>query len=287
MKSVLITGASTGIGQICAVDLATHGWRVFVGVRRAADGDALVQLNAELRPVLLDVCDPASIESAALKLRHELGEQGLQALVNNAGIVLAGPLEYLPVHAFEQHLQVNLTGALRVTQAFLPMLRQAVEGGCEAVRILMMSSISGRVGTPMVGAYNASKFGLEGMSDALRRELLPHKIDVILIEPGAIATPIWKKSKHGSAQLRPEFDAQCESHYRGLIRSMEIAVEHTEARAIPAQKVADKVRHALHSRHPRVRYLIGKDAKLGAVFQALLPTRWLDRLISKESLKDA
>jgi NAD(P)-dependent dehydrogenase (short-subunit alcohol dehydrogenase family) len=287
MKSVLITGASTGIGQTCAVDLAANGWRVFAGVRRPADGQALVQLNSAIRPVLLDVCDPASIEAAVGELGDELGKQGLQALVNNAGIVLAGPLEYLPAHAFEKHLQVNLTGAFRVTQACLPMLRQAVEGGCKTVRVLMMSSISGRVGTPMVGAYNASKFGMEGMSDAWRRELLPHKIDVILIEPGAIATPIWDKSKQGSAQLRPELGADCESHYCGLIRSLEIAVDKTEARAIPTQKVADKVRHALHSPRPRVRYLIGKDAKMGAFFQSLLPTRWLDRLISKEYLKDS
>ncbi len=295
MKSALVTGASTGIGRACALDLAARGWRVFAGVRRAEDGDALVAACVEARPkptnaaaavgiltpVLLDVCEDPSVATCREQVEQELGGEALDALVNNAGIAVAGPLEYLPVQAFQTQLDVNLTGVLRVTQAFLPALRRSRDA-----RIVMVSSISGRVATPMVGAYNASKFGLEGLSDALRRELLDHRIRVSVVQPGAIATAIWESSGKRAEVLRQELPAAATEHYGEVMQAIERSIPKVERRAIPAHKVARAIRHALEHARPRLRYVVGPDAIVARWFQRLIPARLFDRLIVRDVMNN-
>lgn len=290
MPNVIITGASTGIGRAITLDLQRRGWSVLAGVRRDVDGEALladsVQSGGRLQPILLDVTNAEHLKNAAQTAAGFCAEEGLHALINNAGIVVPGPLEFLPIDGFRKQLEVNTTGALAATQTFLPLIRQAV-GGQRQPRILMVSSISGRVATPMVGAYNASKFAMEGMSDALRRELLPHGIDVVLIEPGAIATPIWKTSSDRATRMRSDFPAQMDQHYGKFLDGLRHSLPKTEKRAIPAQRVAEVVHTALEKRKPKARYLIGKDARLGAWLNRIFPTRFFDRLITWDATKAA
>ena len=303
MPNVLITGASTGIGRSCALDLCRRGWGVLAGVRREVDGkDLLLQREGgwpgKLLPVQLDVTKADDLKEAAKIAIDFCGESGLQGLVNNAGIVVAGPLEFLPMFGFRNQLEVNTIGALAATQAFLPLLRMAAKRqnnpsgkSDESIvikappRIIMMSSISGRVGTPLVGAYNASKFAMEGMSDALRRELRSHGIDVVLVEPGAIATPIWKKSSESAARLEPSFPPVSHEVYGPFIAAMKRKLPKVEARAIQAERVSKVVSNALSNKRARTRYLVGNDAKIAALLQKILPTRLFDRIISWDALK--
>jgi NAD(P)-dependent dehydrogenase (short-subunit alcohol dehydrogenase family) len=297
MPNVIITGASTGIGRAIAIDLHRRGWSVLAGVRRDSDGDTLVEAAGPgLTPLQLDVTSADDL-SAAFPLAQEFcGDDGLHALINNAGIVVPGPLEFLPLDGFRTQLEVNTTGALAATQTFLPLMREAVgkapsnQGQANASaphqpRILMVSSISGRVGTPLVGAYNASKFAMEGMSDAMRRELLPHGIDVVLIEPGAIATPIWQRSSDRADRMQEKFPPQFHQIYGPFLDGMRRNLPKVQKRAIPAQRVADVVATALQKRKPKARYLVGTDAKIGAWLNRLLPTRLFDRLITWDATK--
>ncbi len=318
MPNVIITGASTGIGRAIAIDLHRRGWSVLAGVRRESDGDALVEATGPgLKPLQLDVTSADDLSAGFQVAQEFCGEDGLHALINNAGIVVPGPLEFLPLDGFRKQLEVNTTGALASTQTFLPLMRKATshnQGGSAPTvgsaqtdgnparvpaqipaqvsaqapaqpRILMVSSISGRVGTPLVGAYNASKFAMEGMSDAMRRELLPHGIDVILIEPGAIATPIWQRSSDRADRMQGNFPPQFRQIYGPFLDGMRRNLPKVQKRAIPAQRVADVVATALQKRKPKARYLIGTDAKIGAWLNRLLPTRLFDRLITWDATK--
>ena len=188
-RPVVVTGASTGIGEACALRLDKLGFTVFAGVRKDSDAEKLKQkASPRLTPIFLDVTDPESIASAVKIVTQIVGDRGLFGLVNNAGISIPSPLELIPIAEFQQQMQVNVTGQLAVTQAFLGLLR------LRKGRIVNMGSISGRSATPFLGAYNISKFALEGFTDVLRMELRPWGISVSIIEPGAIATPIWEKS---------------------------------------------------------------------------------------------
>src|SRR5436190_20383212 len=189
LGSVVITGASTGIGKTCALRLDRLGFQVFAGVRRTEDGETLKrQASQRLTPITIDVTDSGSIAAAASMVATAVGDAGLQGLVNNAGIAVACPLEFLPISLLSQQLEVNVTGQIDVTQVFLPLLR-AGNG-----RIVNMGSISGRMAYPLLGPYCASKFALEALTASLRMELRPWHIPVSIIEPGAIATPIWSKA---------------------------------------------------------------------------------------------
>jgi NAD(P)-dependent dehydrogenase (short-subunit alcohol dehydrogenase family) len=181
----VVTGASSGIGETSAQHLASLGFNVFAGVRNDADAERVA--GGRIEPLKIDVTDQASVDAAAAQVAEATGKVGLAALVNNAGIAVAGPLEYIDIDDFQRQMDVNVTGVLRATQAFLPLIRLA------RGRIVNISSIGGRVAIPLVGPYAASKFAVEGMSDSLRRELRPWGIHVALIEPGAVATPIWEK----------------------------------------------------------------------------------------------
>ena len=190
MKSVLVTGASTGIGRACAERLDGAGWRVFAGVRKQPDADSLREAGSErLVPLILDVTDAGQIAAAAERIGGETGEAGLDGLVNNAGIAIGGPLETLPIDDFRRQIEVNLTAHVAVTQAMLPAIRRA------RGRIVFITSIGGLMAVPMFGAYHAAKFGLEAVGDVFRQELRQWGISVSIVEPGSIATPIWERGQ--------------------------------------------------------------------------------------------
>ncbi len=280
--TVLITGASTGIGQACALDLAKLGFTVFAAVRKPADAEALRKASADrIEPVLMDVTDYASIERAAGQLTQRLEGRGLDGLVNNAGISVAGPLECLPMADFDQQMRVNVSGQVAVTQAFLPLLRRA------RGRIVFMSSESGRVVLPLLGAYAASKHALEAVADAFRRELGPAGIRVAIIEPGSIKTPIWEKATGAGRALRVAVP-RAEKLYGPQLASLEVMAAQASRFAADPEVVTRAVHHALTARLPKLRYLVGPEARGLVLLHALSPARVFDwgvqqslRLIAK------
>lgn len=273
--AVVITGASSGIGAACARHLDQLGFTVWAGVRSTADGEALARsASPRLRPVLLDVTDPLSIAEAGRAIAEGTSGSGLAALVNNAGISVAGPLELLPVAEVRTQFEVNVIGALAVTQVFLPLLRQA------RGRILNISSIAGVAATPFLGAYCGSKFALEAMSDALRLELAPWGIEVSLIEPGAIQSQIWQRATMSATRTLGGVAPQSLALYAEPLARMQEVMAGAAARAIPAEAVAQVVAQALTVPRPRTRYLVGKDARLRAWLKRILPDRVQDRVLA-------
>lgn len=270
---VLVTGASSGIGEACARHLAELGFNVFAGVRKQADAE---RVGDRIEPVMIDVTDDASVESAAKQIAAATGNRGLAGLVNNAGIAVAGPIEYIDVDEFRQQLEVNVVGVIRTTKAMLPLIRLGERG-----RIVNMSSIAGRVGLPLVAPYNASKFALEGLSDSLRRELRPWGIEVALIEPGAVATPIWDKGVEQAAQIDREAPPELRERYGEVIDAVRKQSEKNRTDGVPPQDVAEAVAHALTASRPKTRYLVGRDAKTRAPMAAILPDRAMDALIAR------
>ena len=276
LRSCLITGASTGIGEACALRLDRSGWRVFAGVRREEDAARLAsQLSERSQPVVVDVTDAASIARAVADLGSKLPDEGLAGLVNNAGIAVAGPLEFLPLEEFRRQFEVNVTGQLAVTQACLPFLRRG------RGRIVFMGSIAGRVTLPMLGPYSASKHAVEALADALRVELQPWGMHVSIVEPGSIATPIWKKGDEAVARGSSRFPPAAEQLYRAATAAMRKAAADAARRGVPPDRVAIVVEHALTSATPRTRYLVGADAKLRARIGAFVPDRLRDRLFTR------
>lgn len=275
MKSVLVTGASTGIGRATALHLDAAGWQVFAGVRREEDAAALrAETSERLVPAILDVTDAEQIAAAADLVRQEAGG-GLDGLVNNAGIAVPGPLETLPIDDFRRQVGVNLTAQVAVTQALLPQIR-AARG-----RIVFITSIGGLIAFPMFGAYHAAKFGLEATADVFRRELRPWGISVSAIEPGSIATPIWERGqKEADAIGDRATEAQNELYGRSIAALRKVS-KRTAARGIPPEKVAATIERALSARRPRTRYLVGRDAHSQALLARLLPDRAIDRLIAR------
>lgn len=275
-QAVVVTGTSTGIGQKCALHLNRLGFIVFAGVRRRADGEKLVsqaQAPTNLIPLIIDVTDSTLIAAAGQQVAAEIGTARLAGLVNNAGVAVGGPLEYLPLVELRRQLQINVLGQVAVTQVFLPLLRQA------RGRIINISSISGRVAMPFFGPYAASKFALEALTDALRLEVQPWGIEVISIQPGAIATPIWQKSLHKANELTDGLSGQANDLYGERLAKLEQTVRQTAQRGISAEVVAQVVAQALTSPRPKTRYLVGRDAKLGALALKILPDRLRDWLI--------
>ncbi|MCP4639223.1 MAG: SDR family oxidoreductase [bacterium] len=278
--AILITGASTGIGAACAEMSARDGHRVFAGVRKLEDGERLVERAGEvpgaIYPVILDVTKPDQIAEARSAVSAALGATPLYGLVNNAGIAVAGPLEFVPVDQFRYQLEVNVTGQIAVTQAFLPLLRPAPG------RIVFIGSTSGIFSTPFVGAYCASKFAIEAVADALRAELRPWKIDVSVIQPGPIETPIWEKSEDAANQFVRDQPPEALELYGGAIKAIRRYMAEFRRKTIPAERVADLVRHALFARRPRTRYLVGKGARLEKFLGRWVPDRLRDAIVCRE-----
>ena len=269
-RTVLITGASTGIGEACALHLARRGFRVFAGVRAAADADRLRARAGEdtLVPVLLDVTDLATIAAVMRLLADATEGAGLAGLVNNAGIGVAGPLEFIPLDDLRRQLEVNVVGQVAVTQAALPLLR-AGRG-----RVINMSSIGGKLAQPFLGPYVASKFALEALTDALRMELRPWSIEVIAIEPGAIRTPIWNKSLAAADDLLERLPPRAHELYSVAMERMRVVAHLADEKGSKPESVARAVERALTTRRPKTRYVVGLDARAAIAATHLLPD-WL------------
>jgi NAD(P)-dependent dehydrogenase (short-subunit alcohol dehydrogenase family) len=250
-------------------------WRVFAGVRREADADSLRAAASErLAPLMLDVTDAAQIAAAAERIDAEVGEAGLDGLVDNAGIGVMGPLETLPLEDFRRQIEVNLTGQVAVTQAMLPLIRRA--GG----RVVFVSSAGGRMALPFGGPYHAAKFGLEAVADSLRQELRPWGIEVSVIEPGSIDTPIWERAVSSYEEMAARAPARQEELYGKRLAGLQEGARRTAARGIAPEKAARAIDRALTARRPRTRYRVGLDARGQVLLRRLLPDRLLDRLIA-------
>jgi NAD(P)-dependent dehydrogenase (short-subunit alcohol dehydrogenase family) len=275
--AVVITGASTGIGRATALELDRLGFRVFAGVRKDSDAESVRGEGSErLEPLTIDVADEASIAAAAGTVAERIGDAGLAGLVNNAGIVVAGPLEGLPLDGLRRQLEVNVVGQVAVTQAFMPALR-AARG-----RIVLMSSVGGRISIPFMSPYHVSKWGLEAIGDALRLELKPWGMHVVIVEPGAIATPFWQKGQDTANEVEGQMDPEVRDLYAEQIEAVRGAARKSETEGIPPERVAEVVAEALTSARPKTRYLVGRDAKLNARIRKIVPDRVFDRLISRE-----
>lgn len=274
LGTVLITGASRGIGAACAVHLARAGFRVVAAVRREPDAASLLARAAErLVTVHLDVTDAASIAGAVATAGEVAGPQGLTGLVNNAAIAVAAPLEFVPLDDVRQQLEVNVIGALAVTQAALPLLRQS------RGRIVNISSVNGRVAVPFLGPYCASKFALEALSDALRMELARWGIPVSVIEPGAVSTPMWESAIARAAAVARRMPAAARERYGRALDALERHARRMPRVAMPPDRVARVVGRALTARRPRARYPVGGVARAANLVR-LLPARLADRLIT-------
>jgi NAD(P)-dependent dehydrogenase (short-subunit alcohol dehydrogenase family) len=279
MPTVLITGASTGIGQATALRLARAGWTVLAGVRHLTDGERLIAEApaGRVQPLKLDVTDAEQIAQAAGYVSGLGGDDSspgrLDALVNNAGIGFSGPLELLPLDDLRKQFDVNVLGHVAVTQALLPALR-AAHG-----RIVFMSSVGGRVAMAFSAPYAASKHAIEAIGDTLRVELATSHVQVTLVEPGAVATPIWDKSRELGAQLKvpPSLQAQ----YGHVAAVMDEAMANTNNRGVPADQVAQTIERALGARRMKARYVVGRDARAMILARRLLPDRLFDRVVRR------
>jgi NAD(P)-dependent dehydrogenase (short-subunit alcohol dehydrogenase family) len=249
---------------------------VFAGVRNLAASDGLqAKAGAAIIPVQLDVTDAQSIATATALVARHVGAAGLSGLVNNAGIAIGSPLELIPLEQLRRQLEVNVVGQIAVTQAMLPLLRRA------RGRIVNMGSIAGRGTIPMMGPYSASKHALEALTDALRLELYPWGIDVSIIEPGAIATPIWQKSLQVSSEIESELPIEGKQLYKTTAERIRDRVGLSARRAIPTDAVVQAVLHALTAKRPKTRYLVGTDAKIRAIMVKWLPDRLQDWILKK------
>jgi NAD(P)-dependent dehydrogenase (short-subunit alcohol dehydrogenase family) len=275
-KSVVITGASTGIGAACALHLDKLGLRVFAGVRRQADAEALKsKASSRLVAIALDVADGLSVSTAASAVGGAVGAAGLDGLLNNAGVVVTGPVEFLPLPELRRQLEINVVGQVAVTQAFLPLIRVA------RGRIVNMGSIAGRLATPFSSAYGASKFALEALTDALRLELAPWGISVSIIEPGAVATPIWEKGMKNGAAMLAAAPPEALVLYAEALEAFKKTSEHAAKNAADPMDVARAVEHALTAAKPKTRYVVGRRARIGAAMALLVPDRMRDTMVAK------
>jgi len=276
-SSVVVTGASTGIGEACALRMDGQGWRVFAGVRKEADGAALREKSSDrLTPVMIDVTDQATITACAERVAAETGAGGLAGLVNNAGISVVGPLEFLTPGDLRRQLEVNVIGQIAVTQAFMPQIREA------RGRIVNIGSIGGRMATPFLGPYCASKFAMEALTDCLRQELRPWGIHVSIVEPGSISTPIWGKGQAGANELEQNLPEEAKKLYGNMFDTMREAAREFEKAGIPADEVAKFVQHALTASTPKTRYVVGRDAQVQRLLAKVVPDRVLDGLVQRQ-----
>jgi|SRR5215207_1578532 len=271
--TVVVTGASTGIGEATAAHLKALGFDVLAGVRKDEDAERLG--GRGLRPLKLDVTKPDVIARARGEV-EQAGGGRLVGLVNNAGIAISAPLEFIPIDRFREQLEVNLVGQVAVTQALLAFLR-AARG-----RVVNVSSIGGRVALPLLGPYAASKFGLEGVSDSLRRELRDLGVTVVVVEPGGIKTPIWRKGNAAADEMLQDVPPEAEQLYGKLVDTLRGESRKIEqVRGLPPSAVAEVIGSALTDRKPRTRYLVGRDAKLRAAVARVVSDRAMDALIAR------
>ncbi|MHB8718886.1 MAG: SDR family oxidoreductase [Candidatus Dormibacteria bacterium] len=272
--AVVVTGASTGIGRATALHLDSLGLHVFAGVRRKEHGDQLKSdSSGQLTPIKLDVTRPADVDSAALLVREYVRDSRLAGIVNNAGIAVAGPVEFVPLDKWRYQLDVNVIGAVAMVQAFAPMLREG------RGRIVSVGSLGGRLAQPMAAPYCASKFALEAISDALRVEMKPWGVEVALIEPGAVKTPIWAKGMRAGEELLRNAPPELRQLYGAAVEIASARAAHEDETGVEPLVVAKAIAHALLAPRPRTRYAVGRQARTLIPLTRLLPDRLKDALI--------
>jgi NAD(P)-dependent dehydrogenase (short-subunit alcohol dehydrogenase family) len=274
MPNALVTGTSTGIGEACATRLAARGWTVYAGVRRAEDGDRLkAQISGDVRPVILDVSKRDDMQRVLESIRHDVGTSGLQGLVNNAGVGVGGPIEFVTEDDWRWVFEVNLFGVVALTQAAMPLLR-AGKG-----RIVHVGSIGGRIASSGLGPYSASKHAIEALAESQRHELgrLTPPMYVSLIEPGEVKTAIWDKADTSADDAdKLLVDDNARRDYQWLLDQSRGFIDEGRAKGVDASKVADAIEHALTASRPKARYLVGPDAKLAGHLITRLPDRARD-----------
>jgi NAD(P)-dependent dehydrogenase (short-subunit alcohol dehydrogenase family) len=276
MKSVVVTGASTGIGWATAKLLLDRGFRVFGSVRKQADAERLkAEFGANFTPLIFDVTDEPAVLAAAREVRAALGGEKLAGLVNNAGIAVTGPALNVSIDDFRRQMDVNVIGPIIATQAFGPLLGADTTLKGAPGRIVMISSVAGKNGNPMTSAYVASKHAIEGFSESLRRELMLFGIDVVIIAPGPVKTPIWGKGQETVDVARYQ-----NSPYLPALQKVGAFMQHLDAIALPPERIAELVFDALTVPSPKVRYHIAPD-KMRYLLAAVLPKRTMDKIIAK------
>lgn len=276
MKSVVVTGVSTGIGWGIAKVLIQNGYRVFGSVRKQQDAERLSrEFGPSFLPLIFDVTDESAVQAAAEQVRDRLNGETLFGLVNNAGIAVPGPLIHLATDEFRHQLEVNLVSVLIVTKAFVPLLGadRSLRGG--PGRIINISSVGGKNGGPFLGAYSASKHGLEGFSESLRRELMLYGIDVIIVGPGSVATPIWDKAEQLDTSAYDKTD-----YVEAALRVQRYMI-HDGRNGYPPEKVGEVVLHTLTTPKPRVRYSVVPGSSFQRIIQMMLPKRMVDNIIAR------
>jgi NAD(P)-dependent dehydrogenase (short-subunit alcohol dehydrogenase family) len=276
MHSVVVTGVSSGIGWGITKVLVQHGFRVFGSVRKTEDAERLKkEFGGAFVPLLFDITDEKNVNAAARQVREQLNGETLFGLVNNAGIAVPAPLMHQPIEDFRHQMEVNLIGALIVTQAFIPLLGSDRSLHGNPGRIINISSVGGKTAAPFIGAYAASKHALEGLSESMRRELMLYGIDVIIVGPGSVATPIWDKAESVDLSLYEN------TEYADAARRLQKYMVEDGRKGYPPEKVGEVVLHALTTPRPRVRYAVIPGSSLGRIIQQLLPKRVVDRIIAK------
>lgn len=275
MKTVVITGASTGIGRAAAEHLAAQGWKVFAGVRKQEDADALTKANPAIEPLMLDVTEPEDVEKAAAKVAEALGGAKLAGLVNNAGIANMGPLALQPADEFKAHFEVNVFGTLNATQGFLPLLGMDRNRTGEPGRIVNITSLGGRIAAPFLGAYTATKHAVESMTDSFRRELIIYGIDAIAIGPGSVKTPIWDK-----AEDKNEGQPYANSAWAEPISKFSDTMLKGGRDGLPPEKIAEVIETALTDSSPKARYAPVPNKFTNWTIPTHIPKRWLDSIFA-------
>jgi NAD(P)-dependent dehydrogenase (short-subunit alcohol dehydrogenase family) len=275
MRSIVITGASSGIGYGTAKEFTRRGYRVFGSVRKEEDAERLrAELGASFTPLLFDVTDREAVLRAAEEVGDALDGSGLAGLVNNAGTAIGGPLMHQPLEEVRAHFEVNVIGLISVTQAFLPLLGAKRPWTHEPGRIVNVGSVGGKIASPFIGAYAGTKHAVEGISDSLRRELLLYGIDVIVIEPGAVRTEIWDKGAEGAERY-------ADTDYAGAISRFGEYARELAGNGYTPERFGEFVREVFEKERPRTRYAIAPRKFANFTVPRLLPDRWLDRLIAR------
>jgi NAD(P)-dependent dehydrogenase (short-subunit alcohol dehydrogenase family) len=275
-KSVLISGASSGIGKELSLELDRHGYAVFAGLRTAEDAEELrSQATQTLTPVMLDITNPDIIAAACGEVRQKTGGL-LDCLVNNAGISISGAIEFIPIDDFRQQLEVNLVGQLALTQSCLPLIRNS--NG----RIIFISSVAGRLVTPFNGPYSASKAALVAMADALRLELAPWKLPVSVMIVGSVQTPIWEKSAQIAGDIVRRLPREAWVQYGKAQKKAGMFYQRTGKNGLPVEKVAQQIHRVIEQPNPKAYVLVGRNALAFELAAKIMPVRWRDWLVRRK-----
>lgn len=280
-KSVVVTGCSSGIGRMSAIELAKSGWNVIAGVRRDEDAKSLRQEQpANLTPIILDIASQESVKSACESIIDLTRNSGLNALVNNAGILIPGPLEMITEEQLQQQFEVNVFGTHRLTQRLIPLLRKAANKN-QSARLVLISSISGRITPPFFGAYAASKHALEALGEAWRCELSPWSIDVSVVQPDSVSTAIWDKACNNMEPSKNQDEHQSEQLYASMLRNTRQQSLSYKRAGLGTEVVVRSILHALNHRRPKPYYRVGWRTRAAFLAHNILPTSWMDFVLRK------